>query len=137
METTRHKIRETAFQTLFALESTPDADRDTIYQNLLHLKEGQQAPAYLGQLVNGVLEHKDTLDQQISGLLASGWTIERLVKADLVILRLGLYELQYEQSLPTAVAINEALELARTFSDEKSRKFINGVLGNFVKQHKN
>lgn len=135
MDITRHKIRETAFQTLFALDASPDTSRETIYHSVLKMNKNDQVPAYLDQLVTGVLDHKDELDQQISALLAHGWTIDRLAKPDLIILRLGLYELQYEDGLPTAVAINEALQLARTFSDEKSRKFINGALGNFVKQH--
>lgn len=70
-------------------------------------------------------------------LLADNWTIDRLAKPDLVILRLGLFEMQYVDDVPTAVAINEALELAKTFSNDKSRKFINGALGKFERQLSN
>ena len=74
------------------------------------------------------------LAKQINDLLASGWTINRLAKPDLVILRLALFEIQYAENVPTVVAINEALELTKTFSSDKSRKFINGALGKFEKQ---
>ncbi|KRM30054.1 hypothetical protein FD32_GL000777 [Limosilactobacillus panis DSM 6035] len=88
-------------------------------------------------MVKGVSDHQDELDQQISSLLARDWTIDRLVKPDLIILRIALYEIQYVDGVPTAVAINEALELAKAFSNDKSRKFINGALGKFEQEHRN
>lgn len=133
MKLTRHKIREVAFQTLFALASEPDADRQPIYRSLIKLDDDEQVPAYLDFLVSGVVDHQDELDQEISEHLAAGWTLQRLAKADLIILRLALFELQHENDLPQAVAIDEALQLAKTFSDDRSRKFINGVLSNFAK----
>ena len=100
MEISRHAIRECAFQTLFALASDPEIDREAIYAERLGLKPDEEVPAYLPELVNGVLAHQDELDAQI----------------------------EYTQ-VPNAVAINEALRLAHDFSDEKSYRFINGVLG--------
>ncbi|MFC2671741.1 transcription antitermination factor NusB, partial [Limosilactobacillus vaginalis] len=79
-------------------------------------------------------EHQEKLDEQITQLLASGWEINRLAQTDLVILRLALYEIQFVDEVPTVVAINEALELAKTYSNDKSRKFINGALGKFERQ---
>lgn len=128
MSISRHAIRECAFQTLFALMSDPDIDREAIYEDRLHLHADEEVPAYLNELVDGVLAHQDELDTQISAKLAAGWTLDRLARPDLVILRLALYEMEYTQ-VPNAVVINEALQLAHDFSDEKSRKFINGVLG--------
>lgn len=134
MSLTRHAIREEAFQVLFALQNNSDADLETVYQSIPHHDE-KQIPAYVKQVVTGVSDHQAELDKQISSLLASGWTINRLAKADLIILRLALYEIQYVDEVPTAVAINEALELTKTFSNDKSRKFINGALGKFEKDH--
>lgn len=134
MSLTRHAIREEAFQVLFALQTNPEADLDTVYQSIPH-HDDQEIPAYVKQVVTGVSDHQETLDHQISAVLASGWTINRLAKADLIILRLALYEMQYVDTVPTAVAINEALELAKTFSNDKSRKFINGALGKFEKDN--
>ena len=129
-------IREEAFQVLFALQSDPETDIQAIYEAIPH-HDKKEIPAYLLTLVNGVREHQDELDEQINGLLASGWTINRLAKPDLVILRLALFEMQYVDNVPTVVAINEALELTKTFSSDKSRKFINGALGQFEKQTTN
>ena len=134
MSLTRHAIREEAFQVLFALQNNSDADLETVYQSIPHHDE-KQIPAYVKQVVTGVSDHQAELDNQLSSLLASGWTINRLAKADLIILRLALYEIQYVDEVPTAVAINEALELTKTFSNDKSRKFINGALGKFEKDH--
>lgn len=134
MSLTRHAVREEAFQVLFALQNNSDADLETVYQSIPHHDE-KQIPAYVKQAVAGVSDHQEELDKQISSLLASGWTINRLAKADLIILRLALYEIQYVDEVPTAVAINEALELAKTFSNDKSRKFINGALGKFEKDN--
>ena len=108
MSLTRHAIREEAFQVLFALQNNSDADLETVYQSIPHHDE-KQIPAYVKQVVTGVSDHQAELDNQISSLLASGWTINRLAKADLIILRLALYEIQYVDEVPTAVAINEAI----------------------------
>lgn len=136
MSLTRHAVREEAFQVLFALQTNSDAELATVYQSIPH-HDKQEIPAYLTALVKGVSNHQDELDQQISSLLASDWTIGRLAKPDLIILRIALYEIQYVDGVPTAVAINEALELAKEFSNDKSRKFINGALGKFEQEHQN
>ena len=128
--------RVAAFQALFALIATPDEDREQLYRQLLKLDANEEVPAYLEELVNGVLDHQDEIDQTISQYLEPGWTVERLERPNLVILRLALYELQFEK-LPDAVAINEALQLAKSFSDDKSRRFINGVLGHYEQEHAN
>lgn len=133
MSLNRHMIREEAFQVLFALQTDPQANIQTIYEAIPH-HDKKTIPSYLMTLVNGVQEHQADLDDQINDLLAAGWTINRLAKPDLVILRLALYEIQFVESVPTVVAINEALELIKTFSSDKSRKFINGALGKFEKQ---
>ena len=135
MSFSRHTIRVGAFQTLFALMDTPQEQKDALYAQVLHLGPHEEAPAYLDQLVSGVQEHQTELDQLISDYLTDDWAINRIARANLIILRIALYELQYEQDLPAAVVINEALELAKSFSDDKSRKFVNGILGHYEKDH--
>lgn len=132
MMPSRHAVREEAFQILFAKQSNPDATLTDIYESLP--SHADKIPAYLQTLVEGVTEHQEKLDEQITQLLASGWEINRLAQTDLVILRLALYEIQFVDEVPTVVAINEALELAKTYSNDKSRKFINGALGKFERQ---
>ncbi|WP_290034148.1 transcription antitermination factor NusB [Ligilactobacillus cholophilus] len=132
MSITRHQIRELAFQTLFAVNSNPDADKQFVVDSLLEENKVKKQPEYLLMLVNGVLEQQNQLDDLISSKLNSKWTLSRLNKTDLIILRLGLYEIKFVQDVPNKVALNEALQLAKEFSDEKERSFINGVLSNFV-----
>ena len=132
MSITRHQIREVAFQTLFAVNSNPDTDIMAVVDNLLEEKPVSKCPDYLRELVQGVLSHQAELDDEIASKLNSKWTLSRLPKTDLIILRLGLYEIQNCDEIPNKVALNEALQLAKEFSDEKQRGFINGVLSNFI-----
>lgn len=132
MKLTRHQIREVALQSLFAVNGNPDVDGMTIVSHLLEEKHVSECPEYLCQLVNGVLEHQGELDRLISSKLDPSWSLNRLNKIDLVILRLGLFEMKYCTGTPNKVALNEALQLAKDYGDEKERKFINGVLSNFI-----
>ena len=129
MSFSRRKIREVAFQTLFAMASDADVNREELYRELLPLAPQEEVPAYLESLVTGVTQHEDEFNQDIEASLAKGWTLSRVEKPNLIILRLALYEMKYVDDVPVAVAIDEALELAKEYSDDKSRKFINGVLG--------
>lgn len=130
MSFSRHTMRVAAFQTLFALVDNPQADHNQLYRQLLKLDANETVPEFVVNLVDGVEQHQEELDETISNYLAPGWTLSRLARPNLVILRLAVYELQYED-LPAAIIINEALQLAKDFSDDKSRRFINGVLGHY------
>ena len=131
---TRHESRQAAFQVLFALEKDPQSNKiDDLYEIVLN---GKQFDDYLPRLVNGVLGSKADLDEKISSHLAEGWAINRINKADLVILRLAIYELTAVEATPYKVAIVEAIELAKTFADEDDRKFVNGVLKHFARDEK-
>lgn len=133
MSLNRHQIRQSAFQTLFALSSNSGADVNAIYEQVLG--ETQEVPYYLVKLVDGVVANQDDIDETIESLLAKNWRLSRLAKTDLVILRIALFEIKFVDDVPDAVAINEALELTKMFSDDKSKKFVNGVLGNYEKQN--
>jgi len=82
-------------------------------------------------LVTGVSEHVDELDGAIAAR-AKGWTLARMPVLDLNVLRLGAYELAYRPDVPVAVAIDEAVELAKRFSTDDSGRFVNGVLSALV-----
>jgi len=131
---TRHEIREKAFQALFALNSNPEADENQLYQQLLNPDETDELeiPGYLSTLVTGVLAHQTELDALIQPYLSSTWSLDRLAKTDLIILRLAFFELNYVDDVPAKVAVNEAIELTKAFSDDQSRKFVSGVLGKAV-----
>ncbi len=135
MSLTRHEIREKAFQALFALNANPDADENQLFQQLLNPDEADEIeiPAYLSTLVTGVREHQAELDAQIQSYLSSTWSLDRLAKTDLIVLRIAFFELKYVDAVPAKVAVNEAIELTKAFSDDRSRKFVSGVLGKAVK----
>ena len=125
----RRDLRERAFQALMALEYDGDIVEACRFA-YLHDKE-VDLPAFLMNLVTGVYQSKDQLDQQIGQHLKTGWTVERLTLVEKNILRLGIYEMT-EFDTPQIVAVNEAVELAKAFSDETSSRFVNGVLSQFV-----
>lgn len=84
------------------------------------------------RMVAGVQENLEQIDGLLSDA-AVGWTVERMPKVDLSILRNAVYEICFAGDVPAAVAVNEAVELAKAFCDEKSPRFINGVLGKVIR----
>ncbi|KPG73004.1 transcription antitermination factor NusB [Enterococcus sp. RIT-PI-f] len=135
-ELSRHDIRKMALQALFPLDFNKDLTKQDAIRHAIELEhhelidEEQEhfVPAYLDQLVVGVCHYKEELDQVIQSHLKTGWKIQRLSKMDVTILRIALYEMTYVDNVPNRVALNEAIELAKTFSDDQSRKFVNGIL---------
>ena len=79
-------------------------------------------------LVNGVLENKDRLDAMLSEA-SEHWRLEQMAKVDRVILRIAVYEIAIDRKVPTKAAINESIELAKTFSGDEAGRFVNGILG--------
>jgi N utilization substance protein B len=86
---------------------------------------------YAATLVEGVATHRDRIDEIIASY-SEGWTVERMPTVDRAILRLALYELLWRDDVPDAVAIDEAVELAKVLSTDESPRFVNGVLGRVV-----
>ena len=85
-----------------------------------------------GSKYEKIVEHLDTIDDLIRQT-ATGWTMERMGKVDLTILRLAVYEMKMDDTIPVSVAINEAVELAKKFGQDESPSFVNGVLAKFTK----
>ena len=96
------------------------------------LAEGTQVNDYTVQLVHGVVEHRDRLDEVISSYVQD-WTLDRLPAVDRNVLRLATYEVLYVDDVPDPVAVSEALHLVRDLSTDDSPAFVNGVLGNIVR----
>ena len=86
------------------------------------------------RLYEGVRAHMEEIDAEI-GTHAADWSIGRIAKVDLSILRIAVYEILYERSIPVGATVNEAVELAKEFGGEKSAGFINGILGAVIKAH--
>jgi len=86
---------------------------------------------YIKLFISSFLDNKDLIDSEISQVLSDKWTVKRLAKIDLALIRTAITEIKY-LDIPYKVAINEALELAKKYSDEKSSSFINGILKDYV-----
>lgn len=126
---TRRELREHIFRLLFRVEFHPMEEMTE--QRLLyieHLSEPTEADLeYIQKKVDGVLDKLSDLDGRIDAV-ATGWKINRMGKVDLTIIRLALFEMLYDEDVPTGVAINEAVELAKRYGSDESPSFINGVL---------
>lgn len=118
--------REAAMQLVFEQIFGGDGETQTLV-DLIDYTPDDKDQAYIDAVVNGVRDQAEQLDAEIAGCLR-GWTLARLSRVDLAILRLAVYEMKHTD-LPVAVAINEAVELTRKYSQEESCSFINGVLG--------
>ena len=123
----RKTARAHAMKLIYEWEMGGDGGDETRL-NLLEIEPGERESEYMNRMFTGVVEHVDEIDQKISAF-ARGWTIERIMRVDLAILRLGVFELSLGE-VPAGVVINEAVELANEFSTDKAGAFINGVLGN-------
>ena len=124
----RHRSRQRALQILFlwdARRQLVDETIDAYYDTLLSEEHPEREP-FVAELVRGTVEHLAAVDEQITRH-AEHWRMERMPAVDRNILRLAVYEMIYVGT-PAAVTIDEALELARKFSNEESVQFVNGVL---------
>ena len=126
----RSEARQKAFQALFQLDSTELSIEEAIGHVL---EEEQESDAYLNKLVRGTTENLVEIDAALEQNLEN-WTLSRLPKIERTVLRLAVYELLHEEDTPNRVVMNEAIELCKTYGDEKSSKFVNGVLSKFTEQ---
>lgn len=143
---TRRLLRTIAFQALFQLDINTelewseairlsffthfeDMDDEMSFESLL---ETYPELSYTVQVVQGVKANQEKLDQIIQQY-AKSWNLTRMIRMDLILMRLAIYEMDVMQDdVPKAVALNEAIEIAKVYSDEKSTRFINGILSNLV-----
>ncbi|HZG14127.1 MAG TPA: transcription antitermination factor NusB [Candidatus Bathyarchaeia archaeon] len=125
----RRTAREKAVQCLFQIDMAEVNLEDAIS---MVMEEEQGADnAYMKRLIEETLSHLPQIDQEISKYLR-GWQLDRIANVDRAILRLAFFELMYEQEIPKKVVVNEAIELAKLFSDDQSYRFVNGVLSSYL-----
>lgn len=134
---TRHLARSVVLQSLYEWdfwEKKIDLKK-VVERNLSEFAPGIDEPDFVWRIVDGVLEHLETLDNIIRKA-APDWPLERVAIVDRNALRIGLYELIYAnpEEVPPKVAINEAIEIAKNYGGPNSGKFINGVLGTVYKE---
>lgn len=133
----RHLSRSIAMQSLYEWDFSnkkPDLKK-IVERNIKEFGPGLEDQSLVWQLVTGVVKHLSEIDEIIEKA-APEWPIEQITIVDRNVLRIGLYELLFgdKEAVPPKVAINEAIELAKSFGGESSGRFINGVLGTVYKE---
>ena len=151
----RKLAREIAFKIVFSnnfqfedadindLENTEETRKAQLLENIIGDRNSEEDTKnvnddisaedkkYITEVTEGVAEKIEELDEKIKPYL-KGWTMDRIGKTDLAILRLAVYEIFYRDDIPYKVSINEAVELAKSFCDDSSPSFINGVLAGII-----
>jgi len=129
----RRELREQIFKMLFRIEFHKSEEMPEQMQLFLEEEQGisEQEDAYIQKKYENIVEKIETIDEAINEKV-KGWKTSRMGKVDLSLLRLAVYEIQYDEEIPEGVAINEAVELAKKYGTDDSSSFINGVLAKFV-----
>ena len=102
-------------------------DKSEVFENTRELRRGKK---YTAKLAPGIIANIDAIDKKINEFLSKDWDWSRIAAVDKGILRVATYEMIFEEGVPPIVAINEAVELAKKFGSEQSKRFINGLLNN-------
>ena len=131
----RREVRELTFKLLFQIEFNT---REELEKNMEYFFRDETMSVHettqleIREKVNAILEQQEKIDNMIREK-SIGWSLERIGKVELTILRLGIYEVMMDEDVPESVAINEAVELAKKFGPEDAPGFINGILAKFAK----
>lgn len=129
----RHELREQVFKMLFRAEFY---EQDELPQQLAMFfeeldKAAEKDTGYIQTKFQNIMDHLTEIDRYINDV-AKGWKTSRMGKVDLTIIRLAVYEIKYEEDIPAGVAINEAVELAKSYGTDDSASFVNGILAKLV-----
>ncbi len=130
----RTELREAAFLLLFRLDFHPEKYLEWQIKNFFDGEDSfsDQEKEFIGNKVlsiAGIIESIDAALNEVS----IGWKVKRMAKVDLTILRLAYYEIKYDENVPVSTAINEAVELAKSYGEENSPSFVNGILAKVVR----
>lgn len=129
----RSELREHIFRMLFRIEFNSEEEmkeQEDLYFELLGETE-EQDKTYILEKYKAIAARKEKIDELLNER-ATGWKTSRMNRVDLTILRLAVYELRWDEEVPTGVAINEAVELAKKYSSDEGPAFVNGVLAKLV-----
>lgn len=128
----RKQAREGTMQLLFQMEINEDYSDKVLDTYLENFTFDKLETEYILDAISSIKENVEEIDNHIS-IHIEGWNLGRLAKVDLSVLRIAIYEILYRPDIPIEVSINEAIETVKKYSSEESFKFINGVLGSFVR----
>ena len=129
----RRKSRKLAFQTLFQVDQVKAEPLQAMKWLLEQTKMNEEEIAYTQEIIEGVMQHQEEIDALLSQFSQS-WKLERMFAVDRVVLRMGSYELMYED-IPAAIVIDEAIEMTKAYGDEHSPAFVNAILDQVKKYH--
>ena len=130
----KSNLREEIFKLVYSLEVQKEDESSQIDLYLENSELSDKEKGKIKEEVCKIIDLKEDIENQISKNLESGWSIERISKVNISILRIAIYEMIYGK-LPYKVVINEAVELAKKYGEEASASFINGVLASVVKDN--
>lgn len=133
MGKTRSELREKAMVILYQIDILKSTGVDFTVENLIS-ENLEVDNEFVRNLVYGVVTHEESIDELANSHMKD-WSIKRIDKTGAAILRMGIYEILYEEDTPNVVAINEAIELAKKYSDDNVRKIINAVLDKIINEN--
>ena len=130
----RSEMRENAFKLIYSLEIQKEEkleEQIELFYESNEIKDNE-TQKYISDVIYGIDKNEEQILKQIEQNLKEDWKLSRISKMDLSILKLAIYEIKYNE-IPYKVAINEAVELAKKYGEEKSKNFVNGILASVVK----
>ena len=129
----RRELREQIFKMLFRIEFHEGMEMEEQMQLFLEEEEeiSKEDSEYIRNKYENIVEHLEEIDASVNEK-AKGWKTSRMAKVELSLIRLAVYEIQYDEDIPAGVAINEAVELAKKYGQDESPAFINGILAKLV-----
>lgn len=133
----RSKAREYAFKLLYSLQINKSTDELEDQLNIFEESENivdAETKKYISDVINGISQNSEGITNEIKKNIKQDWTIDRISKIDLALLKLGIYEMLYSK-LPYKVVVNEVVELAKRYGDDNSKAFVNGVLASIIKEN--
>lgn len=132
----RSKAREAAFKLLYSLQIMSESNIEEQIELFIKDEEidDKEAIKFITDIIEGTAQHNNDIEEQIKQNIKQDWTISRISKIDLTLLKLGIYEMIYAK-VPYKVVINEVVELAKVYGDDASKSFVNGVLASIVKKN--
>ena len=133
---TRREIRELIFKMVFRVEFHHEEEIPQQLRLFMDTLESanDEDRAYIEHKVQDILAHLDEIDEIINSS-AQNWKTSRMAKVELTLIRLAVYEIRFEEDIPTGVAINEAVELAKAYAEDGAAPFVNGILNTVAKEN--
>ena len=128
----RTAMRELAFKLVYEMEVQKDENQIDIFLENNEITD-EIVIEYLKDIQKGIIEHSEEIDNLIKNNLKENWSLNRISKIDLSLIKIAIYEMIYK-NLPYKVAINEVVELAKKYADDSAPVFINGILASVVKE---